>query len=183
MGMPERYVGLDFIIDTNRINAKEKLPNMNTLEKWARDGVISLDIAAVAQDETKQGTDSSRRNKAFSYVSLLLKPGSEPGRRKEIEKILDPKSRNDQRDIDIVLTADHHKKILITADGGSKNQPEGILGHKNQLAALIPPIQVISDHEAVKLVNDKIKSRDQSARWNAERTSIECPDWVGRDDK
>ena len=68
MAMPERYVHLDFQIDTNRINSRKALPNMNRLETWADDGVVQIEMCRRAQDEASRGRSIARARKARRYI-------------------------------------------------------------------------------------------------------------------
>ena len=52
MKNPERDTYLRFQIDTNRINARQNLPNMNLLEKWHNAGVIRLEMSEHSSNET-----------------------------------------------------------------------------------------------------------------------------------
>ena len=69
--------------------------------------------------------------------------------------------------------------MLITDDGGSKQQPGGILGNRERLSSL--GIQVMRDYEAVEFVKHKIIERDESARRIASRTGEPLPTWIGKD--
>lgn len=50
----ERYVYLSFHLDSNRINARGRLPAVTQLERWHGDGVIDLELSEVAHDEVVQ---------------------------------------------------------------------------------------------------------------------------------
>ena len=184
MNMPERYVYLDFIIDTNRINARTCLKNMNILERWKEDGVISLEMPEVAQSEALQGNNSNRADRAYSHVGFIAGSDDSPFvKRNEIERILFPHGiRHDSQrhDVDIVFTAGKWVGwILITDDGDSKSQPAGILGNKDALAAI--GIKVMRDHEAVELVKQKIIDRDKRAKRISHAEGELLPDWVNKD--
>ena len=69
MNMPERYVYLDFHIDTNRINAKSGLTYMNILERWFEDDVIYLEMSEAAQNEAVKSGSSTRTEKAYTYIA------------------------------------------------------------------------------------------------------------------
>ena len=71
MNMPERYVYLDFHIDTNRINAKSRLDFMNILEHWYENDVIFLEMAEVAQNEATKSQNSIRTEKVVKIGSNL----------------------------------------------------------------------------------------------------------------
>ncbi len=67
----------------------------------------------------------------------------------------------------------------MTADGGSKSQRGGMLGRREELAAL--GVRMMRDHEAVEYVRDEIRRRDDLARQIAAHTGQPVPDWVGED--
>lgn len=68
---------------------------------------------------------------------------------------------------------------LITDDGGSKSQPRGILGSREELAKI--GVEVLRDYEAVERVRGRIAIRDKNARYMSERTDLPLPEWVGKD--
>jgi len=91
----------------------------------------------------------------------------------EIKKILFPTkkalTKNEENDVIIVLHANQTHSILITNDGGSKRQQNGMLGNKEHLLKEIG-VKVMHDSEAVALVEQKIRERDERERRIAERT-------------
>lgn len=182
--MPERYVYLDFHIDTNRINSKAQLKHMNILEQWHELDVVFIEMSHIAQKEATQGSNSSRTEKAYTYIATetLASTRSEQETLMQIQHILFPqrvKSQKEWNDVEIVFNAHKYRSILVTADGSSKRQPNGILGNAEGLRRL--GIQVLRDHEAVQLVKQKIQNRDQRARRVSQITGQELPSWVGRD--
>ena len=184
MGMPKRYVHLEFQIDTNRINARETLPHMNTLETWADDGVIQLEMCRKAQDEASQGKSVTRARKASGYIysETLAGTSKEQEVLRKISEILFPtgiQTSSQWNDVEIVFNAWKDTCILITDDGGSKRQPGGILGNRERLAQL--GIRVMRDSEAVSEVKEAIRKRDKLARRRASRTGEKLPEWVGKD--
>ena len=184
MNMPERYVNLDFHIDTNRINSKAQLNHMNMLEHWHEVDVISIEMSHIAQEEATQGRNSPRTEKAYTYIATetLASTRSEQELLIQIQDILSPhgvKSQSERNDVEIVFNAHKYGAILVTADGASKRQPNGILGNAETLRRL--RIQVLRDDEAVELVKQKIQNRDQRARRVSQITGQELPTWVGRD--
>ena len=184
MNMPERYVNLDFHIDTNRINSKAQLKHMNILEHWHKLDIISIEMSLIAQEEATQGTNSLRTEKAYTYIftETLASTRSEQEILIQLQDILFPhgvKSPNERNDVVIVFNAQKYDAILVTADGASKRQPNGILGNAEELRRL--RIQVLRDHEAVELVKKKIQNRDQRAKRVSQITGQKLPCWVGRD--
>ncbi len=185
MKMVERFVYLDFQIDTNRINSKFSLPYMNKLEQWDRDDVIHIQISEIAQSEALQGNNVARRSKARRYVAseTLAHTREEIKTLRDIEHILFPssaKTQNERNDVEVVFNAHKYMCILITNDGSSKKQPGGILGHATELKQRFR-VEVMRDYEAVALVEKKIKERDVLAKKFALALSQPLPEWVGKD--
>ncbi len=184
MGMVNRYVTLDFLIDTNRINARGNLPHMNQLEKWHENGVIAIEMSDVAQQESTKGGNATRTSKAYSYIFSVTRISnpSEFAIFKKIEHILfpdGPTKDSEKNDVLIIFKAWQDKSILITNEGKSRRQPGGMLGNRDKLKQL--GIDVMTDEEAVTLVVKKIKERDRYAKRIAERTGEKLPSWVGTD--
>lgn len=180
----ERFVGLSFQIDANRINGRNALENMNRLEAWHKSGVVLINMSSVAQDEARSGSDPRRSRKAISYISTLTQSLNEQERMEvsQIERILWPrgiKTQQEQNDIEIVFNAKKYGAILVTNDGGSRRQPGGILGNKDTLRQM--GITVMTDSEAVALVQEKITRRDRRLRQMAELNGTAIPPWVGMD--
>jgi hypothetical protein len=86
---------------------------------------------------------------------------------------------NEEGDVAIVFNAWKYHATLITADGGSRRQPRGILGAAEELAAL--GVRVVSDQEACAIVETAIHRRDSLAREYARETGSDLPSWVGAD--
>jgi hypothetical protein len=182
--MPDRWLSLEFYIDTNRINARQGLHHMNQLEKWHRNRVISIQMAEEAHDEAIRGNSPKRARKARSYVYSIVPPDMQAEYRnilKEIENILFPsgaRTPSDVNDVRIVFNAAYYMSILVTDEGDSKAQPNGILGNRDKLAKLV---QVMRDSEAVEFVKERIKQRDERARKIVSMTGQPLPEWVGTD--
>ena len=182
--MVPRETGPQFAIDANRINSRQKLAHMNRLEKWDEDGIISILMPETAHSEARQGRDLARRLKtSFNIFTMnTLENSSERELRREVAEILSPgqqPDRNTANDIDIIVNAHKYGCILITADGGSRRQPGGILGHKEQLRAL--RIMVVTDSEAVAMVEERIRRRDEAEIKLAHVEGREPAWWVGQD--
>lgn len=182
--MIERHVYLDFHIDTNRINSQLKLKYMNVLEQWHERDIIYIAMSEVAQKEAVKNGDGDRAEKAYAYVATetLARTSDELKVLRQIQELLFPhgiKSRNEWNDVEVVFNAHKYFAILITNDGGSGRQPNGILGKTNKLREM--GIQVLRDYEAVELVKRKIIARDQRAREFASTAGALLPDWVGKD--
>jgi hypothetical protein len=171
-------------LDTNRINSRGKLPNVTQLEKWAKDGVIILGLSETAMKECHAGSDAIRSEKASGYIYAIASIDSprELEILRDIERIvfpLGPKDANERNDVAIAFTASKYNEILVTADGDSRKQPGGLLGHRKELSDL--GVRIMSDEEAVQHVRIRIKDRDILA---ARAAKIACrpePDWLGKD--
>lgn len=180
----DRFVNVSFHIDTNRVNARTSLPYMNQLEKWRRDGVILMQMSEVARGEALAGGSPNRGRKVRSYIFTQTMNLIEDEQRllHEIAAVLfpdGPSSDNERNDIEIVFNAWKLSAILVTADGGSRRQPGGILGHRDELKRL--GITVLTDEEAVALVKKKIAERDGLAAERRGWKGSPLPAWVGVD--
>lgn len=169
-------------IDANLINARQKLPAINQLEKWFENEVILINMSSVARKEAQAGSNLSRTRKATSQIHTLtpLADTANP-EYKFIESIIFPdgaKTENQKNDIKIILEAKKYAAILVTADGGSKRQPVGILGNRDKLKDMV---RILSPKEAVKFINDKISERDSINIRISKEYGKDLPDWTGED--
>ncbi len=158
---------------------------MNKLEKWERDDLITIIISGKVLEESRKGGNRQRSQKAVGGVfTIPTSPNNEEiDILRKIEKILFPdgaKNINEKNDVDIVFDAWKYPAILITADGDSKRQACGILGNKQKLKNILD-IDVMTDKEAVELVETKIKKRDERYRRIELETGQKLPSWVGKD--
>jgi hypothetical protein len=182
--MPERRIFREFVVDANCVNSRARIPAMNRLESWARNGVIRLLTTEIAQKEMLAGGDAVRSEKALAYIFTMSAITSESERKMlaQIERILFPsgvQSQNQQNDAEIVFNAGKYLRPLITNDGGSKSQPGGILGNRTSLSAI--GVSVLSPDEAAAQVEREIAFRDSSARRMAATLGVPVPPWVGED--
>src|SRR5439155_12477126 len=174
--MRSRETYLYFQLDTNRINAKRSLANMNRLERWRDDEVIGLLMSDVANAEAKAGRDARRVRKAVGYI-YSISYDREPRAREIQARVADiffPAgccSRNQLNDVLIVCNALRYQYILITAD-------RDIVKKRDTLAEL--GLQVLTDAEAVAMVEDRIRERDDEARGDAAYDGEPVPWWVGK---
>ncbi len=169
-------------IDANLINARQKLPAVNQLEKWADDGIICINMSSVAREEARAGSNPNRSRKADIQTHTLTPPaeGNDPDYR-QIEAALFPggaKDENQQNDIKIVFEAKKYAAILVTEDGGSKTQPGGILGNRDKLKNML---EILSPDEAIDFVRSKIQERDHFNIRVQKEIGGEVPDWTGSD--
>jgi hypothetical protein len=166
-----------FHIDTNRINSRSRLENMNKLERWKEQGLIGLDMSDVVSGEARAGGDQRRTRKTLSYIhsGTMAETLEEQRQLTAIKAVLFPfgtRTQNESNDAEIAFNAGKYKAILVTADGD-------LLTHRDELLQL--GIQVMTDHEAVALVEKRITERDKRARRSAQMRGVPCPDWVGKD--
>jgi hypothetical protein len=185
MEMPDRELILCFHIDTNRLNSRGKLPNITELEGWHDRGLITVILSEPVLRESTAGNDALRSEKAASYVysSTLADTDDERHRLKLIESVLFPdgaKTQNQLNDVEIVFNAFKYGRILVTNDGGSKRQPGGMLGNAALLWELLR-VRIVTDAEAVAMTREKIRERDQRARYSSRITGEPLPEWVGKD--
>lgn len=191
-GLPTRkLIYPRFQIDTNRINTKGNEESMNQLEKWKSDGVIDIQMSAVALKETgKEGMP--RHNKAITHIITYTEnldgqeswiTQDEQDKIDKIANIVFPcgvKSDNEKNDVKIIFHAIKYHFILVTNDGNSKAQPRGILGSAAELKQEFG-LEVIKDDEAVEKVKKAIQARDKRAQSYSDETGMPLPDWVGKD--
>lgn len=173
-----------FIVDTNCVNARQVMPEMNQLEDWASKELILLQTTEIAQNEMAAGNNAARIAKAYSFIYTMSKRTTheETAKLQKIEDILFPNgavTQNQKNDVEIVFNAGKYPKPLITNDGGSKSQPGGILGNKHALASI--GIDVINPAEAVSKVKASLQDRDKYARQWALKNGAEVPSWVGQE--
>jgi len=185
MIMRGRHVGLCFHIDTNRINARRQLDNMNKLEIWNTNDVISLGKSETVLEEASAGSSVERTEKARN--GLISIPYADTLEERQlildIGMLLFPNgltNNNQKNDVKIVFTANKYCCPLITSDGGSNSQPGGILGNARRLKNELR-IDVMNDKRAVALVKNSIKNRDASCRNVSKKTGEPLPSWVGID--
>ena len=124
----DRFVHVSFHIDTNRVNARTTLPNMNQLERWRNDGVVLLSMSRTAQEEAAAGGSAARSRKARGHIFTLTGNliDEERGQVATIERVLFPagaSTQSERNDVDVVFNAGKYCAILVTADGASKRQP------------------------------------------------------------
>lgn len=188
--MPDRLIhAARFQIDTNRINARQNLPNMNKLEKWAKSGVITFVTSEAAHKEMVAGHNPQRVSKADGLLRTQT-CARLPVKHRDmtiIANILFPGksalSSGEKKDVEIVFNAKIYGYALVTNDGGSKKQPGGILGNRSELKKQLKTstLNIWTDCEAIEFVRQKISFRDARARCISNETGHKIPDWVGKD--
>ena len=183
MNPNRRLLNIMFVVDTNCVNARQSIPEMNRLEEWAENGIITLETTEVAQSEMVYGNSQIRKAKAYSFVFTMSEISTDEEKKvfSEIENILFPlgaTNQNQKNDVEIVFNA-YKYSPLITTDGGSKSQPGGILGNKTKLLSL--GIKVFTPQEAVQIVLAALESRDNYARQWHSLYGGDIPFWVGQD--
>jgi hypothetical protein len=170
-----------FQIDTNRINARGGLVYMNQLESWADNGTITLHFSSTVLNEIqKPGIGHAREQQISRRISgeLFTTGFPEDEQRQpfeKIENILFPngckKDESKMNYVRIVFHAYKYHYILITDEGDSKSQPEGILGNAAALSAL--SIKVMRDSEAVDMVRCKIDKLNDYIQIYSEQTGTQ----------
>lgn len=170
-------------IDTNLINARGNLATMNQIEKWACDGVILVNMSNASFNEAQQGSNVRRIKKALSHIFTLVDENcneSEP-KFQQIAIALFPtgiKAKKERNDVRIVWEAAKWHAILVTNDGGSKNQLGGILGNAYKIKNIV---NIMRDTEAVEFIKSKIKERDGRNIEISNLTEQALPEWTGKD--
>ena len=169
-------------IDANLINARQRLPSVNQLERWFKDEIILINMSSTAHQEAQAGGSQDRARKANEQIFTVTEPVSETDPLFQLVAdalfpagVSDDNQRNDVR---IVCEASKYQAILVTADGASKTQPGGILGNRHKLNGLV---QVMSPEEAVVFVRGKITERDVFNERVVKEFGGELPSWTGRD--
>ena len=170
-------------IDTNLINARQKLPAVNQLERWYEDGVILINMSSTAHVEARADGNEIRARKANQQIYTVT-PAAAPSDPLflKVETALFPggaQNENQRNDVRIVCEAAKYMAILVTGDGASKTQPGGILGNRRKLADVVKII--FSPDEAVEFVRGKIRERDEFNEQAVKEGGGELPPWTGRD--
>ncbi len=175
---------INFLVDTNCVNARQQLAPMNRLEAWSEREIIDLLTAASAQKEMAAGGFNQRTKKAYTFITTLteLSTQEEQIQLNKTKAIRDPsnsETKNQINDVDIVFNSWKYHLPLITKDGGSKSQPKGILGNKPLLEKI--GIKVVRPEEAITIVETALERRDNLALQWAEYYGKPVPEWVGKD--
>lgn len=78
-------------IDTNLINARQKVAAVNSLERWYADQVILINMSGTARTEALAGNNAQRTRKANQHIFTVTAPENPDGARfKAIEDVLFP---------------------------------------------------------------------------------------------
>ena len=177
-----------FHLDANLINARQKLEAVNQLEKWHDDGVICLVMAGAAHVEAQAGAGSNaqaRTRKAASHIFTINDAGEakEDDSYTKVKKILwgdGTVNSNQANDVEVVCEAIKWHAILVTRDGGSKAQPGGILGNREELLRQFC-VRIYRPEEAVEYIRSKIAERDEFNAQVAALSGKQAPEWTGQD--
>jgi hypothetical protein len=185
--LPRLLHGPIFHLDANLINARQKLDDVNCIESWRDEGVILLVMAGVAHEEARAGVGGNveaRKRKAAGHIYTIsddgdAKPDNTYAR---VETILWGQAVNDSQanDVEVVCEAINWHAILVTRDGGSKEQRAGILGNRDRLREHFD-VLILRPEEAVEFIRGKIAERDEFNAKVAALTGAALPDWAGRD--
>lgn len=169
-------------IDTNLINARQKLESVNQLERWYADEVILINMSSIAHAEAQADGNERRTRKANSQIfTVTPAAGDDDPDFKQVETALFPQGaedKNQRNDVRIICETARYGAILVTSDGASKSQPGGILGNRDKLRHLV---RVMSPDEAVDFVRDEIRDRDKFNERVLKEFGGELPPWTGKD--
>jgi hypothetical protein len=169
-------------IDTNLINARQKLPAVNQLEKWFEDGVILINMSTTAHHEAQADGNVMRTRKANQHIyttTPAVGPSGSLYSKVEVALFPDgPRNDNQRNDVRIVCEAAKYAAILVTGDGGSNTQPGGILGNRHKLRDIV---LILSPDEAVDFVRNKIRERDEFNVRFVNEYGGQHPSWTGYD--
>lgn len=177
-----------FHLDANLINARQKLEAVNQLEKWRGDDVICLVMAGIAHTEAQAGAGGNvqaRTRKAASHIFTINDAGEakEDDSYAKVKKILwgdGAINDNQANDVEVVCEAIKWNAILVTRDGGSKAQPGGILGNREEFLRQFC-LRIFRPEEAVEYIQSKITERDAFNAQVAAFSGKPVPEWTGRD--
>ena len=169
-------------VDANLINARQKLPEVNQLEKWYESEVLLINMSSTARDEALADGNPARTRKANEQI-FTMTPAARTNDSNfiKVERALFPNgavTENERNDVRVVCEAAKYAAILVTADGASKTQPGGILGNRNRLKGFV---EIMSPAEAVGYVRVKIFERDEFNRQVALIQSVDVPSYTGKD--
>lgn len=168
---------LRFQIDTNRINARGGEQRMTQLENWENEELIEIHTSDVVMKELEKHPCGGLEKRSGKLFTMSF-PDEDKARWefKKIESILwpnGPQNKSQRNDVDIVFHAHKHSYILITNDGDSNTQ-KGILGCAADLKRELD-ITVVRDSEAVEMVRNAIKERNEYACRFSQETGISLP--------
>jgi hypothetical protein len=172
-----RELYLTFQIDTNRINARGKLENMNKLEHWHNEELITMHMSKVAHEEAMAGGNARRSRKALDsiYSYTMANTQEEQTALRKLGAVLFPpmpSTQNQWNDVEIAFNARKYGAVLVTADGDLLNRTVEL--HKLG-------VRVVTDEEAVTMVEHRITERDDRAKQAATAYGLPTPEWVGKD--
>jgi hypothetical protein len=142
-----------FHVDTNLLNARQKIEEMNELEKMHDKEQITLVWSETSQNEALNNSSELLKKKANTHI-YTINDGDEYTQTAieldifKIMEIENNSSLNDINDAKIVCEAHKYGAILITNDGASKSQAKGILGRREELQKYV---QVVTPSEALEI--------------------------------
>ena len=182
-----------FHFDTNLINAKQRLAEVNRLERWAADEVILINMSGVAHAEAQADGNPHRVKKAATHIFTIDsadegdETSPEAGGTDQLFATVEAtlfeggaQNDNQRNDVRIVCEAIKYQATLVTNDGASKSQPGGILGNRDKLK-VFANLEIMSPAEAMSFVEKMIAERDDLYVRVAEETGKTLPVWTGTD--
>lgn len=152
MALRALHTELSFFLDANCVNARQFIGALNELERLRDAGAITLIYSRATHGEAGCG-NKLRTAKAAKYSFMTVDPewGDNPEVRLAIQNILHPNgvcTPNQRNDVEAVYYAERLRWPLVTTDGASKSQPQGILGCAAELLEL--GIEVIRPQDALE---------------------------------
>lgn len=153
-----------FHLDTNLLNSKQELCDVNKLEFWHDSELITLVWSSIAHKEALNSSDKVKIKKANTHIFTIDDENGDDGLssdllKKEIYRVfgINEKSHKNQiNDAEIVYIAAKYSAILVTNDGESKRQPLGILGRRHLLTKYL---KIMAPDEAVKFIEELYKKK------------------------
>ena len=166
-----------FHIDTTVIKARDELPAVGYLEKWANNKVINVCISNIAFNSLSQSHKDI--GKIFIVVNKTINE-FEPLFHKVASTIFPSGIKNQQHKsiVKIVCQAIEQKAIYVVYDNGSEKQPGGVLGNGHGLNDMV---QIMHINDAIRFINNKIIERDSNNKKTANIVSKPLPEWTDKD--
>lgn len=184
MEVSVRFVFLTFLADSNCNKSLQGREHIDQLEKWRDAGAILFDksapwpgkggVAAVPARRTRgkypysvDGTETPEDWKLVERIGELLYPGG-------------PRNANSEDHVESVFKAIKYQRTLITGEVTPPSMPCRILGSTERLERELG-VQVVTDAQAVQMVRNAIRQRDDQARRTSRDYGLKLPPWVGQD--
>lgn len=171
------------MLDANAINARQADDDLNQIEIWRASGVILHLMPEPAYAEAMAGGNAKREAKANKQVrGISHHDANEQQIWNAIESAIFPGgagTAGERNDVEIVFQAAAWGYVLVTNDGASRRQPRGILGARDDLAAM--GITIMRPREFVRTTRDSIAKRDERIQRVCSAMGVALPNWLGQD--